>query len=170
MADDVLQNRGWARTVSWATLGCVLPSAVWRSAVGLGVDLGWSDHQLARQAIPGNGTIYVLLLSVASVGLASLSFRLSSADGDRVPAVVPLLGRRRVPWRVVVGLSSLGLVGLAYVVARSIADWNSVSGFADQPGSRWELVMIACYAPVVAWPMLLLVVTVDYVRRRGRRD
>lgn len=85
-----------------------------------------------------------------------------------MPAWVPLVGRRRVPGPIVFGIGLTGVVGLVYVVGSSIANWEDVNGFADQPGSGWEVVMVACYAPAAAWPLLLLALTVDHARRRGR--
>lgn len=160
----------WARVAAWATVACVTPSAVWRTAVGIGVDLGWSSEQLERQAIPGAGTVYVIVLSLLSFVGAGLTLRLVRPDGDRLPGWVPVFGGRRLPTAAVVGASLTGVGVVGWIGVMSVRNWDRVSGFADQPGSRWELLMAACYAPALLWAPLLLAVTGSYVRRNLLRE
>lgn len=75
----------WAVVAAWATLGCVLPSSLWRISVGLGIPLGWSDAHLRLERIPGDGTFYVIRLSVASIVAAALTLGLIYRWGERVP-------------------------------------------------------------------------------------
>ena len=51
----------------------------------------------------------------------------------------------------------------------TLPNWERVSGFADNPESGWHLFMVACYAPALLWPPLLLAVTIQYAVRRSRR-
>ncbi|GIJ11925.1 hypothetical protein ACFFMR_32480 [Micromonospora andamanensis] len=62
-----------------------------------------------------------------------------------------------------------GALSVLAAVVLSILNWPSVNGFAGRLDSGWSLFMIACYAPVVLWPPLLLSVTWAYVRRRRYR-
>lgn len=144
----------------------MLPSGAWRTAVGLGVPLGWSETQLQRQSIPGSGTAYVLGLTVVSVAAAALTLGLVQRWGETVPGRVLVIGGRRPPTSLVAGAALLGAAIVAALVALSIVHWSSVSGFADRPTSGWALLMAGCYAPAVLWPVLLTAVTVAYVRRR----
>jgi hypothetical protein len=158
----------WAVVCAWLTVACVLPSGLWRTAVGLGVPLGWSQEHLDLERIPGPGTWYVINLTVLSLAAASLTLGLVHAWGERVPRGVPLLGGRPVPVAVPALVAVTGAVVVAGIVGLSVVHWSDVSGFADRPGSGWAVLMDACYAPVAAWAPLLLAVTWAYVRRRGQ--
>ncbi|MEJ7636080.1 hypothetical protein [Aeromicrobium sp.] len=156
----------WAVVAAWATLVCVLPSSVWRTAVGLGVPLGWSDAHLRLERIPGFGTFYVIGLSVGSIAAAALTLGLIYRWGEEIPSVVPVVGGRRVPIWLAAGLAVLGAVAVAGLVALSITNWSQVSGFADSPTSGWAILMVAAYGPAILWAPLLLAVTYAYVLRR----
>jgi len=156
----------WAVADAWATLLCVLPSSVWRTAVGLGVPLGWSDAHLRLERIPGYGTFYVIWLSAATIAAAALTLGLIYRWGEQVLPTVPVVGGRRIPIWLVVGPAVLGAVIVAGLVWLSIRNWSQVSGFADRPTSGWSVLMATCYAPAALWAPLLLVATVGYVQRR----
>lgn len=156
----------WAVVAARLTVWSVLPSAVWRVAVGVGIPLGWSDEHLELERIPGFGTVYVIVLSVLSIAAAWLTFGLVRPWGERIPVAVPVLGGRRLPVLLVAGIAVAGVVAVAVVVVLSIVNWSQVSGFADRPTSGWAVLMLLCYLPAVAWAPLLLAVTVGYVRRR----
>lgn len=160
----------WAVVAAWATVLAVLPSAVWRTAVGLGIPLGWSAEQLQRQQIPGWGTVYVLALSAGSLLAASLTLGLVRGWGERVPDRIPVVGGRRVPAAVAVVAATAGAVTVLVVCASGVRHWDRVSGFADRPGSVGALLMVACYLPALLWGPLLLAVTGAYWRRRLRTD
>ncbi len=170
-ASDVAEGTPrWAVASAWATVACVLPSAGWRTAVGLGVPLGWSEAHLRMEHIPGLGTLYVIGLSAASIAAAALTLGLVYRWGEQVPAGVPLLGGRPIPVWPVVAAAVVGALLVAAIVWLSVTHWSDVSGFSDRPSSGWALLMIACYAPAMLWPPLLLATTYAYVRRRaGRR-
>lgn len=157
----------WATVCAWATVACVLPSCVWRIAVGLGVPLGWSAAHLRLERIPGYGTWYVIWLSVLCIAAAALTLGLIYRWGERLPMGLPLLGGRQLPVWLVAALSSAGAGLVATLVVVSITRWSAVSGFADRPTSGWALLMDACYAPVILWAPLLLAVTVAYARRQA---
>lgn len=156
----------WAVICAWVTAVCVLPSCAWRTAVGLGVQLGWSEAHLRLEHIPGGGTSYVIRLSGASIVAAALTLGLVYRWGERVPARVPLLGGRRLPVWPVAAVAVAGVIVVSGIVWLSIAHWSSVSGFSDRPTSGWALLMAACYAPALLWAPLLLAVTLAYLRRR----
>lgn len=160
----------WAVVAARATVWCVIPSAVWRSAAGFGAGLGMSDQWRDLQQIPGPGTVYVLSLSVLSIAFASLTLGLVYPWGERVPARVPVIGGRRSPGWLVAGLAAAGVVSLAVIVAMSMWNWDVIIGAGGSPPSPGgEILATVCYLPAAGWPVLLAAVTVAYVRRRARR-
>jgi len=144
----------------------VVPSAIWRTAVGLGVDLGWSQEHLDLEQIPGFGTFYVIGLSVLSLLASSLSLGLVRPWGERFLTWLPRLGGRSVPVLVGVVPAVLGASLVMAVTVVSIVRWDQVSGFADRPGSGWARLMVACYLPAALWSPMLLALTWDYWRPR----
>jgi len=159
----------WAVVAAWATVWCVIPSAVWRSAAGLGAGLGMSDQWRELQQIPGPGTVYVLSLSVLSIAFASLTLGLVYRWGERVPAWMPVIGGRRYPTWLVAGLAAAGVVSLVVIVAMSMWNWDVIIGAGGRPSPGWTMLATACYLPAAWWPVLVGAVTVAYVRRRARR-
>ena len=159
----------WAVVAAWATVFCVIPSSVWRSAAGLGAGLGMSDQWRELPQIPGAGTVYVLSLSVLSIVFASLTLGLVYPWGERVPARVPVVGGSRYPTWLVAGLAAAGVVPLVVMVVLSAANWDVLIGAAGRPASGWTMLATACHLPVALWPVLVTAVTVAYVRRRARR-
>ncbi len=157
----------WAVICAWGALASVVPSSVWRTLVGIGVPLGWSDEHLELEHIPGWGTLYVIALSVISIGAASLTLGLVQPWGERFPQWVPWLGGRRTATWFVVAAAALGAAAVTRFIVFSIANWSAVSGFDDRPGSAWAVLMAACYVPVILWPVLLVATLVAFVRRRA---
>jgi len=145
----------------------VLPSSLWRIAVGLGVPLGWTEDQLRSQDIPGSGTWYVIGLSVVSVAAAALTLGLVRPWGERLPAAVPMLGGRRLPTLAVTFLAVAGALTVTAISLLSMLNWEHVSGFAGRTWSTGGLLMIVCYLPALFWGPLLLAVTWAYWRRRS---
>lgn len=156
----------WAIWASWAAFACVVPSGVWRIAVGVGVDLGWSQRQLELQQIPGAGTVYVIVLTVLSLAAAGMTVALVRPWSERFPAWFPLVGGRSIPLPLVLTVSVAGAIAVFTICVMSVVNWDRVSGFADQPGSGWAVLMAACYLPALLWAPLLLVVTGEHWWRR----
>lgn len=158
----------WAVVAAYAAVLSVVPSGLWRTAVGLGVPLGWSRAHLRLEHIPGGGTWYVLSLTFLSVGAALLTLGLIHGWGEIVPSWVPLLGGRRIPVLVAVVPAIAGAVIVSVLAVISVLNWDRVSGFADRPHSGFAVFMDVCYAPAALWGPLLIAVTVAYwVRRRS---
>ncbi|GAB3865091.1 hypothetical protein GCM10029963_76580 [Micromonospora andamanensis] len=61
----------WAVAAAWGSVACVLPSSLWWMALGVGVPLGWTEEHLRLLRIPGYGTFYVFMLSLATLAAAS---------------------------------------------------------------------------------------------------
>ena len=66
----------WAVAAAYATVASVLPAGIWRTLVGVGVELGWTEEHLRLERIPGYGTLYVITLTVLSIGCAALTLGL----------------------------------------------------------------------------------------------
>jgi len=156
----------WAIVAAYATVACVVPSGVWRTLVGLGADLGWSEQRLELQHIPGSGTLYVIMLTVLSISAAALTLGLVYPCGEVLPAWLPVAGGRRVPGWCAVAAAFLGVLAVSAVALLSVQHWDQVSGFADRPDSGWARLMVACYLPAMLWPPLLASVAIAYWRRR----
>ncbi len=145
--------------MAWGTLASVVPASIWRTAVGVGIDLGWSREHLNLERIPGYGTFYVIALSVLSLVAASLTLGLVRPWGERFPEWLPLIGGRRVPAPVAVMAAVIGASVVIVICVMSVAHWDRVSGFADRPNSGWARLMAACYLPALSWGPILLAVT-----------
>jgi hypothetical protein len=161
----------WIRAAAYAVPLCVLPSSLWRLyAVFLkGVPPGC--ERLMKWWEPA----YVAALSVVSLAAALLTVGLVRPWGEVVPRWVPLLGGRTVPVPAAVIPAAGG--ALLIFAFYAYAGLNSVLGFRPPPNipgcpdplqepGAW--VVIASYAPLLAWGPLLVLVTVAYHRRRQR--
>ncbi|MCX5384718.1 hypothetical protein [Streptomyces sp. NBC_00083] len=153
----------WARIAAHAVPYTILPSGLWR----LGVML----------AIPGFGTVeardhgagldlYLVLLFVVSEGLGLLTLGLVQPWGEWVPRWIPLLGGRRVPplaTLVPAALGTLATTGVVYYFFLHIL----FAGFPPGHTTTEQVVLTACYLPLLAWGPLLGSVTYAYYRRRA---
>lgn len=157
----------WAVAAAYVTVASVMPSGIWRTLVGLGVDLGWSEEQRELQQIPGAGTLYVITLSALSIACAALTLGLVYRCGEVLPPWLPVVGGRRVPASFALGAASLGVLAVGGVVVTSVLRWDQVSGFGDRPDSGWARLMAASYLPAVLWPPLLAAVAIACWRRRA---
>jgi hypothetical protein len=158
----------WAITAARAVPLVVLPSSLWRVALGLGVPVGFSGALARTYAAPGWITPYVLGLSLLAEALALLTLGLVRPWGERVPSRIPLLGGRTIPAPAAAVPAGLGAVALTTLTIAGAAVWNGPqnNGQPDAPHGIAGLVMAACYAPLLAWGPLLGAVTVAYYRRR----
>jgi hypothetical protein len=155
---------------------CVLPSGLWR--IGLWLSLLPEMHRVGYYDVSGG--VYILALSLVSETLALLTLGLVRPWGEVLPARVPLLGGRRLPARLVVGIAGTGVALLALVYAYAFLNayvwhvhFDEAVGSSGQlhetvpDGGPWFWLMAAAYAPLLAWAPLLGAVTWAYARRRG---
>lgn len=138
-----------------------LPSGLWRIALVVGVPVTVDPVRT------GWGALYVVALTLVSEAFALLTLGLVQPWGEVVPRWIPLIGGRAVhPLAAVVpallGAAALfmlsGLVGwvqIAHLAAHELTE----SGVQDA-------LLIACYAPLLAWAPLLTVSALAYHRRR----
>ncbi|MDI2124892.1 hypothetical protein [Yinghuangia seranimata] len=158
----------WAEAVAWATVVCTVPSGLWRVAAGFGVDVGFRGE--LGELYRGPQFIgYVWILTVLSQAAAMLTLGLVRPWGEVVPAWVPRIGGRVVPAWLVVAVASVGAVAVtALCAAVALAPHGPLEN-PDFPHGTAAKVMVACYAPLLAWGPMVLLLTTAYARRRARQ-
>lgn len=162
----------WARWAAWGAFACAVPSVLWRLAMLAGADLGFAEAASFRED-PGL-VVYVLALDAAEIlaGLACLG--LVMAWGERVPRWIPGLGGRRIHRLLPTALGAAGAAALAGIFVPvlgsiALAALGVTEGWtpsAAMSGGQTAL-LLACYLPLLAWPVLLVVALVGYWRRRA---
>jgi hypothetical protein len=160
----------WAVVVAYGAVFSVVPSAVWRIALGLGAELGTTQAWRDFQDVPGSGTWYVVGLSVLSVAAASLTLGLIYQWGEAVPRWVPIVGGRPIPTLAVVALTTVGAFAVLAVGVNSLVNWNRIIGLKGRPEPGWYELATAAYLPALLWGPLLLAATGAYWRRRVTDD
>jgi hypothetical protein len=145
-----------------------VPSGLWRIALGVGIPVGFTGDLAELYHAPGWITPYVLALTLAAEAAALLTLGLVKPWGELLPRWVPLVGGHRVPTLVGVAAAAAGVAVLATIAVPIVAAWNGPQnmGDPDAPHGLAGLIMTASYAPQLAWPPLLAVLTAHYYRRR----
>lgn len=155
----------WAVWIAHLIPICLLPSALWRIAMVVGVPVGFSAQELREDYdLPGwNGAVFILGLVVVLELLGLLSLGLVQGWGEVFPRWFPFVGGKRVPILFAAIPASLGALLISLVTFSQLAVWPSTDH------TRFPLVGVA-YAPVLAWGPLLGIITVAYVERRRRSE
>jgi hypothetical protein len=154
----------------------VLPAGIWRTFLGLGFPMGFSEATLRASDIPGRGSVWVFFLTVFSEAVALLTLGLVRPWGEVVPGWVPRLRGRRIPPAAVVVTATAGGILLTFIWAYAM-----IGLFDGRPeqftgGIGWRLLLFGCYLPGMLWGPLVLWITYLYHRRRtaaptmGRRE
>lgn len=156
----------WASWCGWVAVVAAMPTVVWRVVVGVGVSLGTPEHWRQVQGLPGAGTGYVFFLSVVQACAALMTFVLIRPGTDRIPRWSPLAPGRRLPLRVVAGVSVAGVCALTFLCIASVANWAKVNPFAGAEMTGWAWLCTGCYLAALAWPVALATATVGYTRSR----
>ena len=158
----------WALWTARTVPLLVVPSGLWRIALGFGVPVGFTGDLAVLYRAPGWITPYVLALTLAIETAALMALGLVQAWGEVLPRWVPLFGGRRVPTAFGVTAATAGVVGLVAIAVPTVLQWNGPEnmGDPDAPQGFAGLVMTASYAPMLAWPPLLAILTAHYFRRR----
>ncbi|UNO43646.1 hypothetical protein KGS77_02440 [Streptomyces sp. MST-110588] len=155
----------WARIAAHAVPFVILPSGLWRMGVMLAIP-GFGTAE-AREHGPGLD-LYLIVLFAVSEGLGLLTLGLIQPWGEVLPRWVPLLGGRTVrPLAAVLpaALGALASMGVVYYFFLSIF----FEGFPSGHTQVEEVVLTACYLPLLAWGPLLGLVTYAYYQRRTGR-
>ncbi|WUH99198.1 hypothetical protein OHR68_37760 [Spirillospora sp. NBC_00431] len=158
----------WAEYVAHAIPFTVLPSGLWRIALGLGVPLGLGGEDGFPDFPHPIGTPYVFALSIVAEFFALLALGLVRPWGEVFPRLLPLVGGRRVPVWFAVGAASSGAAAVMAICAMAAPGWSEAMAEDGSPTGLQEAVMTLAYAPLLAWGPLLAVLTVHYYLRRRR--
>ncbi|WP_208765808.1 hypothetical protein [Streptomyces calvus] len=137
-----------------------LPSALWRLALAAGVPVSEVSVDSAPQAL------YIVCLAVFSEVLALLTLGLVRPWGEVVPRWVPLLGGRAVRPLAAAVPAVLGGVVLAVLLSWAFYRHTTAVGLEGTGATAQYALLLVCYIPLLAWPPLLITVTVAYHRRR----
>ncbi|MFF9869148.1 hypothetical protein ACF1G0_27740 [Streptomyces sp. NPDC013953] len=156
------------RLAAHAAALTLVPSGLWRIAIALGWDSGFTDEVLRPENFPGEGSPYLIGLSLFAEALGLLTLGLVHRWGEELPRRVPVLGGRRIPVLAAVIPASLGAALVTLITFTGAFGWNDADnmGAVGSPDGAHYWLMTACYLPLLAWGPLLAVVTVAYYRRR----
>ncbi|MGX2993031.1 hypothetical protein JNUCC64_01850 [Streptomyces sp. JNUCC 64] len=158
------------RLAAHAAALTLVPSGLWRVAIALGWDSGFTDAYLHPDNFPSLESFYLVGVSLLAETLGLLTLGLIHRWGEELPRWVPVLGGRRIPVLAAVIPASVGAALVTFVTVSGAFDWND-SDNMSAPGAPEGVhywVMSGCYLPLLAWGPLLAVVTVAYYRRRTR--
>ncbi|EFE74627.1 hypothetical protein K7395_24440 [Streptomyces filamentosus] len=147
-----------------------VPSGLWRIAIALGWDSGFTDEHLRPENFPGAESFHLIGLSLLAEAVGLLTLGLIHRWGEELPYWVPFLGGRRIPVPAAVIPASTGAALVTLITVSGAFNWNDVDtmGAPGSPEGVHYWVMTACYLPLLAWGPLLAVVTAAYYRRRRR--
>lgn len=166
----------WAVVSAYAASLVVLPSCLWRIALGFGAPIGplRGDMGDARGDLPGWVPMwgYTIFLSVLSEALAFLAVGLVARWGEVVPRWIPGLAGRRVP---VLAAAVPAGTGAAVLTIGTLTALPGFNDFTAPDGTAvalegWRLALfVASYGPLILWGPLLAAATTAYCLRRTRR-
>ena len=105
----------WVNRIAHLVPLVIVPSGLWRLALGFGVPVGFTGPMADRYGAPGWITPYVIALSLLSEGLALLTLGLVQPWGEVVPRWIPFLGGRRIPTMAAVVPAALGATALMWL-------------------------------------------------------
>ena len=155
----------WAVRTAHAILLIVLPSTIWRAAMALGIDVGYSEQVLRDQySSPGWGTVYMLGLCVLAELAAFMTMGLVRQWGITAPRWIPFMGGKRVNPKAAVTAASIGAGILSLLWVYQVVVAVAVESNMGLTGG-YAAVMLACYAPLLLWGPMLFAVTWSYHRR-----
>lgn len=160
----------WAVWAAHAVPLCVLPSSLWRFAMGLGFPVGYTDEALRTDFhIPGWGIAYVLGLSLLSEAAALLTLGLVRPWGERLPDWIPRFGGIPLKRRTVVVVAGTGAAAM-FLLWDVVTLVQLLMGVEDDspghPTGGWQTLLNLTYLPLMLWGPLLAAVTYSYHRRR----
>jgi hypothetical protein len=156
----------WAVVAAHLVPLAVLPSSLWRIPVALGYSMGLSQNG-ATVAMQGGQGLSILGLSLASEAVALLTLGLVRPWGERVPGWIPVLGGRRVPPVAAIAPAAAGALALLVIWGSAFRNYLVLDPVTFSH-TGWEVLLVACYLPLLLWAPLLAAVTYAYYRRRCR--
>ncbi|WP_239070417.1 MULTISPECIES: hypothetical protein [unclassified Streptomyces] len=158
--DALPQVPRWAVLAAHAVPLVTLPSGLWRIAQVAGLPVAEQSGRNGREVV------LAVSLTVISEGLALLALGLVRPWGEIAPRWLPLIGARRVRTLAAVVPALLGAAALC-----TIGGWFACSQAAGliarvTQTPAQQVLLVACYSPLLAWGPLLAATTIAYYRRR----
>lgn len=156
----------WAVRAAHLAALVALPAGIWRLALALGINAGFTEQGYLAIAGSLEAKMYLVALSVLSEAFALLSLGLVRPWGEVVPRWIPWMGGREIRPMAVVVPASIGAVILLALWTPLLFWWTFTH---DDMTATGHIAVGFVYLPLVAWGPLLAAVTVDFLRRH-RRD
>jgi len=157
----------WAVAAAHLVPLTTLPSALWRLPLVFGFSMGTLEPSGAAVHVTGWESVYVLSLSVITEAAALLTLGLVRPWGERAPEWIPVIGGRRIPPMAVILPAAFGALLLALIWGFAFRDFPGMDEL-EFSHTGWKVLLVAAYAPLLAWGPLLAAVTYAYYRRRCR--
>ncbi len=163
---DGRRSPPWAVRLAHVLPLLVLPTALWRLAWVFEQPIGWDPVLFAESTDDPHEKLYLFGVTVLSEALALLSLGLVRSWGEVLPRWVPLLGGRRIPPLAAVVPAALGATALILIWTPLPVMFLVAPQSGAPDGNGWELLMAACYLPLMAWGPFLAAIAWAYYRRR----
>ncbi|MEU6595155.1 hypothetical protein ABZ923_39165 [Streptomyces sp. NPDC046881] len=150
----------------WAVLAAhtvplvTLPSGLWRIAQVAGVPVAEQSGRNGREAV------VAVSLTLLTEALALLTLGLVRPWGEVAPRWLPFIGGRPVRTLAaavpaLLGAAVLGAVAVWFTCTQA----TGLIGRVTQTPAQ-HVLLVVCYAPLLAWAPLLAATTLAYYRRR----
>lgn len=156
----------WAYRLAHAIPFLTLPSGLWRLGLVFGSSMGTIDENGNPAYLNTIGDkVYIVGLTIFAELVALTALGLVSRWGEIAPRWIPFIGGRRVdPYAAIIPatLGALCLIAIWTYGFRGLFTGH----YAPFAGAGWQVLMLACYAPLNFWGPALLVLTWAYYRRR----
>jgi hypothetical protein len=158
---------GWARTAAQLAALTPVASSLWRLPLMFGVSMGMDAEFMAdMMSHPFWQRLgYLGALGVLTDGLAFLTLGLVRGWGEIWPWWIPALRGRSIPAAVALVPAIVGGVTATILFTYTAFIWN---GNMADGYTGWAILQTCCYAPLLLWGPLVLVVSAHYYRRRVR--
>jgi hypothetical protein len=155
----------WALTAAQLAALTPVASSLWRLPLMFGVSMGMdAEFMASMMAHPfWQRLIYLGALGILTDGLAYLTLGLVRRWGEIWPGWIPFLSGRSIPVAVALVPAVVGGVTATVMFTYMAFIWN---GNMADGYTGWAILQTCCYAPLVLWGPLVLVVAAHYYRRR----
>lgn len=159
----------WEYRIAHLIPWLLVPSGLWRIALGIGIPVGFTGELAKLYAAPGWITPYVFALTLVTELAALSAFAFVQRWGVVIPSGLPFGGKRWPVWLVIVaGVIEVVIVASMTWTMASTWDGPENMGDPDAPQGAARVVMTITYLPAIAWAPLLAILVVSYALRRSR--
>jgi hypothetical protein len=155
----------WARHAAELAALAPVASSLWRLPLMFGISMGMDAEMKAdMMSHPFWQRLgYLGTLGILTDGLAFLTLGLVRGWGEIWPRWIPVLRGRAMPPAVALAPAIIGGITATVLFTYMAFIWNGNMEFGY---TGWAILQTCCYAPLVLWGPLVLLVTAHYYRRR----